>query len=81
MSINHPIDDPQPPTPSSVDPDESGLDEPVPPVTPPPLENPQPGTPDEPLAPHPSEPEPFVDGGGATPGQADPGGAGGAKVL
>jgi hypothetical protein len=43
---------------------------------------PEPGAPDpEPLAPNPSEPEPFIDTGGTVPGQADPGGAGGAKVI
>lgn len=62
------------------------IDEPIPPQAPPavqPVEpEPQPGAPDpEPLAPNPSEPEPFIDNGGTVPGQDDPGGAGGAKVL
>jgi hypothetical protein len=59
------------------------INEPNPPETPMPTDPPaEPGAPDpEPLAPNPSEPEPFIDSGGTVPGQADPGGAGGAKVL
>jgi hypothetical protein len=59
------------------------IDEPIPPQAPPGVEPvPEPSAPDpEPLAPNPSEPEPFIDTGGTVPGQEDPGGAGGAKVL
>jgi len=59
------------------------INEPTPPESPTPTDPPtEPSAPDpEPLAPNPSEPEPFIDNGGTVPGQADPGGAGGAKVL
>lgn len=59
------------------------INEPAPPEAPMPTDPPaEPTAPDpEPLAPNPSEPEPFIDNGGTVPGQDDPGGAGGAKVL
>ena len=58
------------------------INEPTPPESPLPDAPVEPSAPDpEPLAPNPSEPEPFIDNGGTVPGQEDPGGAGGAKVL
>jgi hypothetical protein len=68
MSIDNPAD------PGAPSPD--GPSQPIAPTSPEP-EAPNP----EPLAPNPSEPNPFIDQGGNVPGQADPGGAGGARVL